>query len=59
MTLTIEPGLYFGPSSKAPAKYKGIGVRIEDDILITKNGCQVLSSGVPKEIEEVEKLCAG
>jgi len=58
MTLTIEPGLYFGPFSKGPAKYKGIGVRIEDDILITKNGCQVLSKDIPKEIEEVEKLCA-
>lgn len=56
MTITIEPGLYFGASVSAPARYKGIGVRIEDDILITSSGCKVLTSGVPKEIDEIESL---
>lgn len=53
---TIEPGLYFPYSAKEiPAKYRGIGVRIEDDILITRNGCVNLTSSVPKEIEDIEK----
>jgi Xaa-Pro aminopeptidase len=58
MVFTIEPGLYFGKDSAAPEKYKGIGVRIEDDILITAGGCKVLTSGVPKEIDEVESMCS-
>jgi Xaa-Pro aminopeptidase len=56
MVFTVEPGLYFGADSKAPAKLKGIGVRIEDDILITEKGHQVLTSAVPKEVEEIESL---
>ncbi|MEZ4750004.1 MAG: aminopeptidase P family protein [Bdellovibrionota bacterium] len=54
MVLTIEPGLYF---STGPARYKGIGVRIEDDVVVTSKGCKVLTSGVPKEVEEVEAAC--
>jgi Xaa-Pro aminopeptidase len=50
MVFTIEPGLYYPD--------KNIGIRIEDTILITKNGCEVLSKGVPKEIDEIEKLMA-
>lgn len=57
MCFTVEPGLYFGPEAPCPAKYQGIGVRIEDDVLITATGSKVLTSGVPKEIEEVENLC--
>lgn len=57
MVITIEPGLYFDPKdSDAPEKYKGFGVRIEDTILITENGCEILSSKAPKEIEDIEKL---
>ena len=41
-----------------PAEYRGIGVRIEDDILITADGHQVLTAGTPKTIEEVERACA-
>ncbi len=58
MVFTIEPGLYFGLDSKAPPKFKGIGVRIEDDILVTANGCRVLTSAVPKEIDQVEAMCS-
>jgi Xaa-Pro aminopeptidase len=51
MVFAIEPGLYYPD--------KGFGVRIEDTVLITATGCEVLTSGVPKEIAEIEKLLAG
>lgn len=50
MVMAIEPGLYFPE--------KNIGIRIEDTVLITRDGCEVLTSGVPKEIEEIEALLA-
>ena len=57
MVMTIEPGLYVAEGTKdVPPAYLGIGIRIEDDILITEDGCEVLTDGVPKEIEEVEAL---
>lgn len=57
MVLTVEPGLYIPPDDKAaPAKYRGIGIRIEDDILVKKDGNHNLTSKVPKEIEEIEAL---
>ncbi len=57
MIITIEPGLYFSPNDKtAPEKYKGFGVRIEDTILVTENGYEILSKNAPKEIDEIEKL---
>jgi Xaa-Pro aminopeptidase len=59
MVFTIEPGLYIAPGSKGvAAKWQGIGVRIEDDVLVTKDGCEVLTGGVPREIDEVEALLA-
>jgi Xaa-Pro aminopeptidase len=57
MVFTVEPGLYIAPGSKGvAAKWQGIGVRIEDDALITKTGHEVLSDGVPKEIDAIEAL---
>ena len=57
MILTIEPGLYLPKDdTKIPKKYRGIGIRIEDDILVTKNGYENLSFGIVKEIEEIEAL---
>lgn len=57
MIITIEPGLYIPPLDDYPTRYHGIGIRIEDDILLTSDGCQVLTENAPKEVEELEKLC--
>jgi Xaa-Pro aminopeptidase len=60
MALTVEPGLYIGPDNTGvDEKWRGIGIRIEDDVVVTKDGCRVLTSGVPKEVEEIEALMAG
>ena len=57
MCFTIEPGLYIpGADTQAPKEYRGIGVRIEDNILITAQGHENMTASVPKEIEEIEKL---
>ncbi|MCB0370301.1 MAG: Xaa-Pro dipeptidase, partial [Bdellovibrionales bacterium] len=57
MCFTIEPGLYIPESdAQAPAQYRGIGVRIEDNILITSTGNEVMTSDVPKEVSEIESL---
>jgi len=59
MILTVEPGLYFSSwrtDIKIPERYSGIGIRIEDDILITEEGPVVLSSSCPKEISEIEDI---
>ena len=59
MVLTVEPGIYVAqdsPKSEAIEPYLGNGIRIEDDVLITDNGCQVLSRGVPKAAAEIEAL---
>lgn len=60
MAFTIEPGLYIAPGSKGvPAKFQGIGIRIEDDVLITKDGNRVLTDGVPREVDAIEAVMAG
>jgi Xaa-Pro aminopeptidase len=57
--LTIEPGLYFrSDDRKVPSKYRGIGIRIEDDVAVTKSGRDVLTKSCPKSIDEIEALCA-
>lgn len=57
MVLTVEPGLYIPPDDKtAPAKYRGIGIRIEDDVLVTENGNVNLTAKVPKDADEIEEL---
>ena len=60
MVLTVEPGLYIPPDDKsAPAKYRGIGIRIEDDVLVTEDGNVNLTTKVPKEPEQIEALMNG
>ncbi len=55
MVLTVEPGLYFGPFAEdAPERLKGIGIRTEDDVLVTDDGNQVLTKAVPKTVTEIE-----
>jgi Xaa-Pro aminopeptidase len=55
MVLTIEPGLYFQTDDlTVPPKYRGIGVRIEDDVLVTPKGHRVLSASLPREVQDVE-----
>ena len=58
MVFTVEPGIYVHSKSKAPKKYRGIGIRIEDDILITATGNKNMTAAVPKEIMEIEALMA-
>ncbi len=60
MVITVEPGLYFAPGDeRAPEHLRGIGVRIEDDVLVTAAEPTVISRAVPKSIDEVERACAG
>lgn len=56
MVITVEPGIYISEDSDVPAQYKGIGIRIEDDVVITASGVEILTADVPKEIDEIEAL---
>jgi Xaa-Pro aminopeptidase len=59
MVMTVEPGLYIAPdNTRVAKKWRGIGIRIEDDVVVTEAGCEVISSGVPKTVEEIEALMA-
>jgi Xaa-Pro aminopeptidase len=60
MVLTVEPGIYVAPDdASAPEELRGIGIRIEDDVLVTAGGHEVLTAEVPKSIEALEGLRAG
>jgi len=57
MVLTVEPGIYIPRGSRGVAKkWQGIGIRIEDDVLVTRDGCEVLTASAPKRIEDIEAL---
>ncbi|MBD8756713.1 Xaa-Pro aminopeptidase [Pseudomonas coleopterorum] len=59
MTLTVEPGIYIAPDNLSVAKkWRGIGVRIEDDVVVTKKGCEILTGAVPKSVADIEALMA-
>lgn len=56
MVMTVEPGIYIRPESGVDSKWHNIGIRIEDDVVITEKGCHVLSDRAPKKIDEIEKV---
>ncbi len=58
VVITVEPGLYFANDDETvPAEYRGLGIRIEDDVLITQRGPRVLTNSVPKTVEDIEEMC--
>lgn len=59
MVLTIEPGLYVRPAEGVPAQFHNIGIRIEDDAIVTQTGCELISRGVPVAVAEIEALMRG
>ncbi|MCX7553433.1 aminopeptidase P N-terminal domain-containing protein [Marinicella sp. S1101] len=59
MVLTVEPGLYISENSKAPKKWRGMGVRIEDDVQVSKKGPVILSKSAPKTVAEIEHTMRG
>ena len=58
MVTTVEPGIYIPASRKVPARWRNIGVRIEDDVAVTNSGPDVLSKGLVKEPDDSESLMA-
>ncbi|CAL1239054.1 Xaa-Pro aminopeptidase [Candidatus Methylocalor cossyra] len=60
MLLTVEPGLYIAPDcADVEPRWRGIGVRIEDDVLVTPDGCEVLTAALPKQVADIEAWMAG
>ncbi len=59
MVLTIEPGLYVRPAEGVPQQFHNIGIRIEDDAIVTTTGCELISRGVPVNADEIEALMRG
>jgi len=56
MVLTLEPGIYVRPADGVPEQFHGIGIRIEDDAIVTATGCELISRGVPVKADEIEAL---
>jgi Xaa-Pro aminopeptidase len=56
MVLTVEPGCYIRPADDVPKTLWNIGVRIEDDVVVTESGREVLTEGAPKTVSEIENL---
>ncbi len=59
MVLTIEPGIYVRPAQGVPEQFHNIGIRIEDDAIVTDAGCELISRGVPVAVDEIEALMRG
>ena len=58
MVLTVEPGCYIRPGDGVPTAFANIGVRIEDDVVVTQTGCEILTSAAPKNVSDIEALMA-
>jgi Xaa-Pro aminopeptidase len=59
MVLTVEPGIYIAPDERSvPARFRGIGIRIEDDVVVTSGDPEVISAGVPTDPDAIEALMA-
>ena len=58
MVITVEPGLYIPSDDDIPDAYHGIGIRIEDNVVVTKDGHAVLTADVPKQVADIEALMA-
>jgi Xaa-Pro aminopeptidase len=59
MALTIEPGIYVSPQLRGvPREFRGLGIRIEDDVVVTRDGCEVLTDAVPRDPDAIEELMA-
>ncbi|WP_230369008.1 M24 family metallopeptidase [Paludibacterium denitrificans] len=56
MCTTVEPGLYIRPADNVPEAFHNIGIRIEDDVLVTESGHEVYTDAVPKRVDEIEIL---
>ena len=56
MVVTVEPGIYVRPAPEVPEQYWNIGIRIEDDALLTVDGCRILSSEAPSSVADIEAL---
>jgi Xaa-Pro aminopeptidase len=60
MVLTVEPGIYIAPDDEdALENFRGLGIRIEDDVLVTVEGHEVITHATPKKISDIEELTAG
>ncbi len=59
MALTIEPGIYTGGAARVAPKWRNIGIRIEDDVVVTANGCEVLTDAVPKAVDDLQAMVGG
>jgi Xaa-Pro aminopeptidase len=59
MVLTVEPGLYIGKDAAVDDRWRGIGIRIEDDIAVTEAGYRNITADIPKDPGELERILAG
>jgi Xaa-Pro aminopeptidase len=59
MALTVEPGIYVRPAPQVPEEFWNIGIRIEDDAVVTAEGCEIISQGAPKTVAEIEAVMKG
>jgi len=57
MVVTVEPGIYIPQATEGvPEGQRGVGIRIEDDVLVTETGSEILTNGIPREAEEIESM---